>query len=296
MAVRPEQEEPGKEIPVAPTPETDAPSSDTPEPGVPEELPMTEEEPAPEAPPTREAAPVAPREYPNRDAFLSQLKDKYPETEDEDDLYGRFSDDLVLNREKMGRYEADRKTLTDLFNSNPASARFFTDWVNGTDPVVSLVRNYGLQIRDYLDDPDMQDKLAEANRAFLEGQAESRRWKDEYARNADKTRDELNKLADEKGYSDEQMDAALAAAQGITMDAWKGIISPSTVEMIMKALTFDQEMEKARTAGELAGRNQKIEDRLIEEQAGDGIPQVGSAPAQPEKKNNRGIFGIAEGA
>ena len=43
------------------------------------------------------------------------------------------------------------------------AAAFLADMHGGKDPFVSLVRNFGMEIENVIDDPAMQEELAAAN-------------------------------------------------------------------------------------------------------------------------------------
>ena len=70
-----------------------------------------------------------------------------------------------------------------MMSADPRSAQYLTDWANGEDPVVGLVRNFGAEIKDVLEDPEMQDKLAEANKEYVERVAKNKALEEEYSNN-----------------------------------------------------------------------------------------------------------------
>ena len=58
--------------------------------------------------------------------------------------------------------------------------------------------------------------------------------------------------------------------------------------MALKALNHDANVEAARGEGEVAGRNAKIEERLRQSKAGDGLPAMGGANNGPTRKQSKG--------
>ncbi len=71
---------------------------------------------------------------------------------------------------------------------------------------------------------------------------------------------------------------------------------PATVEALRKALNFDTELEAARAAGELAGRNARIQELMtIPDTTGDGLPFHGSGCA-PAPLHAQSIFQLANQA
>ena len=94
-----------------------------------------------------------------RDRHIDRLRKKYPDKsfEDDEEIYGAISDDYDQYEQELEGYKGREKVLSDMFAADPRSAQFITDMHNGEDPVVGLVRNFGIEIKDMLDDPDMQD-------------------------------------------------------------------------------------------------------------------------------------------
>ena len=85
-----------------------------------------------------------------------------------------------------------------MFAADPRSAQFLTDMHNGNDPVLGLVRNFGVEIKDVLDDPEMQDRIAEANKEYVERIANSKKLDEEYEKNMDNTLDTLRQFQAER--------------------------------------------------------------------------------------------------
>ena len=101
-----------------------------------------------------------------RDQHLDRLRSKYPDKkfEDDEEIYGQISDDYDTYEAELEELRGREKSLSDMFAADPRSAQFLTDMHNGNDPVLGLVRNFGVEIKDVLDDPEMQDRIAEANK------------------------------------------------------------------------------------------------------------------------------------
>ena len=78
----------------------------------------------------------------NRDKYAERLKSRYPDREFADDeaIFGQINDDYDNYDKELSTYREREKALSDLFASNPRSAAFLTDWRNGEDPIVGLVR------------------------------------------------------------------------------------------------------------------------------------------------------------
>lgn len=219
-----------------------------------------------------------------RDLHLERLRKKYPEKkfEDDEEIYGQISDDYDQYEQELDGYRSREKSLSDMFAADPRSAQFLTDMHNGTDPVLGLVRNFGVEIKDVLDDPEMQDKIAEANKDYVERVANSKKLDEEYEKNMDATLETMRSYQQEKGLNDEQIDEIAALLLGVVRDGVMGKFSREILEMASKALNYDADVAAAGEEGEIAGRNTKITEKLRKSKQGDGTAPLGG-------KNGQGV-------
>ncbi len=232
-----------------------------------------------------------------RDLHLERMRKKYPDRrfEDDEEIYGAISEDYDQYEHELEGYRGREKQLSDMFAADPRSAQFLTDMHRGEDPVLGLVRNFGIEIKDVLDDPEMQDKIAEANREFVERAAKSKKLDEEYEQNMEKTLDTLRAFQSEHGLSDKQIDDVVEFLLGVVQDGVMGKFETATLEMAMKALNYDADVAMAGEEGEIAGRNARITEKLRKSRQGDGTAPLGgkngSGAAAPDK--GRSIFDLA---
>ena len=234
-----------------------------------------------------------------RDQHLERLRKKYPEKkfEDDEEIYGQISDDYDQYEQELEGYKGREKTLSDMFAADPRSAQFLTDMHKGNDPVLGLVKNFGVEIKDVLDDPAMQEKIAEANKEYVERVAKSKQLDEEYAANMDATLETLRQFQAERGMSDEQIDEVVDKLIGIVTDGVMGKFSPETLDMIVKAINHDSDVALAGEEGEIAGRNAKITENLRKSQKGDGTAPLGGKNGQAAgERKTRSIFDEAKEA
>lgn len=212
-----------------------------------------------------------------RDQHLERLRKKYPEKkfEDDEEIYGQISDDYDQYEQELDDYRGRENALSDMFAADPRSAQFLTDMHNGTDPVLGLVRNFGVEIKDVLDDPEMQDKIAEANKDYVERVANSKKLDEEYDKNMDTTLETLRRFQSERGMSDEQIDNIVEFLLGVVRDGVMGKFSTETLDMACKALNYEADVAAAGEEGEVAGRNAKITEKLRKSNKGDGTAPLG---------------------
>lgn len=233
-----------------------------------------------------------------RDLHLERLRKKYPEKkfEDDEEIYGQISDDYDQYEQELDGYRSREKSLSDMFAADPRSAQFLTDMHNGTDPVLGLVRNFGIEIKDILDDPEMQDKIAEANKDYVERVANSKKLDEEYEKNMNTTLETMRAYQQEKGLTDEQIDEIATLLLGVVRDGVMGKFSREMLEMASKALNYDADIAAAGEEGEVAGRNAKITEKLRKSNKGDGTAPLGGKNGQGSANHSpkgKSVFELA---
>ena len=235
-----------------------------------------------------------------REAFGERLKQKYPEKtfDDDETLFGQIDDDYTAYDDELGKYKDRESRFTELLSKDPRAARFITDMADGKDPWISVVERLGIDgVTDLMNDPEKQEAYAEANKKYVERLAKEKTLEEEYRKNLSESMASLEAMQKERGLSDETLDAAMDVVFRIANDAILGKYSPETVEMALKVVQHDADVENARTEGNVAGRNAKIEERLRKPSAGDGQPVLAGRNNAPKKnKSNMSMFDLADDA
>lgn len=233
-----------------------------------------------------------------RDLLKERLHSKYPEKEfsDDEEFYGQISDDFDDSDKKLNDYKEREKTFSDMFTSDPRSASFITDWRNGEDPVIGLIRRFGPEIKDAIDDPNMQEQIAAANKEYIERLEQSKKLDEEYKQNISETLSYLDKMSEEGQLDDDKIDDAMALLLKIVHEGVAGKFTPETIDMAVKAINHDADVEDADRAGEVRGRNAKINEKLKKASRGDNLPVLDGANGnEPKQKGTRrNIFQLAK--
>lgn len=232
-----------------------------------------------------------------RDAYLERLKKKYPDREfaSDDEIFGQASDDYDQYEQEIGSLKGNQEALSKMFSEDPRSAQLLIDMHEGKDPVLGLVRHFGVEIRDVLDDPEMQDKIAEANKEYVERMAKSRELDSEYEKNFEKTLETLRDYQEKKGLSDDDVDKIVDALLTIVQDGVMGKFEASTLDMMAKAMNYDTDVANAGEEGRVAGRNDQIVERLRKREQGDGVAALGGKNSRGGR-GKRDIFSLAQEA
>lgn len=211
-----------------------------------------------------------------RDLALQRLRNKYPEGQFEDDeaIFGQVNDDYDNYDKQIEDYKSREQSFSDLFTSDPRAAQLMTDWRKGADPVVELVRKFGPEFKEALDDPEKQEALAASNKDYAERVAKEKGYVEEYQKNLNESLAYLDKLESEGTYPSETIDKAMELILLIVHDGLVGKFTPETIAMAVKAINHDVDVDNAEEDGAVRGRNEKYEEKLRKEKKGDGIPAL----------------------
>ena len=236
-----------------------------------------------------------------RAQHLERLRTKYPEKkfEDDEEIFGQISDDYDAFEAENGAMKERERTLSNMFRENPQAAFILNDMREGKDPVMSLVRRLGIEVKDVIDDPAMQDKIEEANKEYLDRVARSRKLDEEYERNLETTLHKtLPEYMQEHGLSEEEIDSICGAWIQIVKDGIMGKLTPDTITLIANALNHDTDVANAQEEGEVAGRNAKIMEKMRNSKKGDGITNLNGRNGTPSQRGNKqpSVFDLAREA
>lgn len=226
-----------------------------------------------------------------RELFAERLKGRYPDREfvDDEAMYGQAGEDYDAYENELSGYRERESKLEELFAKDPKNAQFITDMARGEDPWLVVIERLGTDgITELLNDPEKKAAYEEANKRYAERLAKEKEIEAEYDRNIEESkrvREELDAI-----HGVEAVDAALGVIDQMTKDAIMGKVTKEAVEMAMKIVNRDADLANARSEGEIAGRNAKIEERMRRQQTGDGMPQMGGATAPAPAPKKRGFF------
>lgn len=225
-----------------------------------------------------------------RELVLERLTAKYPDRKWDDDeaLMGQVEDDYADYEKRIGDYAANEAKMEEMFRNDPKNAQFIADMAAGKDPWIAVVERLGIDgITELMNDPKKKAAYEEANKAYAERLANENELAAEYDRNiveSQAIREEMDKQ-----YGEEVVDSAIAVLDQMMKDYIVGKVTRETLEMALKVVRHDAEIENARSEGVLAGRNAKIEEKLKKQNGGDGLPAMGGSSAAPVTKK-KGFF------
>ena len=232
-----------------------------------------------------------------KEVLVERIRAKYPDLDltDEEVLSGRIGDDYDDYEKRLGEYADREGKLEDMLVNDPKNAQFLADMVAGKDPWIAVVERLGVDgITDLLNDPEKKAAYEEANRTYAERVAREKEIDAEYERNIEESRKMREQL--DSQYGEETVDAALSVIDQMAKDYIMGKVTPEAFDIALKVVKRDADLENARSEGEIAGRNARIEEKLRNMEGGDGLPVMGGSSAAPKQKRNMNIFDYAEAA
>ena len=227
-----------------------------------------------------------------RDTTMERMKAKYPDRSYEDDevLFGQINDDYDEYDKKLAESQGREKAFSDMFHSNPKSARLMMEWKDGKDPVASLIRIYGKEeILAAIEDPARLEAIEEANKEFAERVAKNDEYDAQFEKNFPESCKAVDDWAAANGISEEAIDKAGAMLAEISANFICGKFTPETFDMLIKAQNYDADLEQAQLEGEVAGRNSKIEEKLRKGKKGDGTVALDGRGGSVNNKPKRDL-------
>lgn len=233
-----------------------------------------------------------------RDSLTKRIKDRDPEFEYTDDeaLFDRIGSDYDKYDSELNDYKNQVGSFEDLLSNDPHAAQFVTDLSAGRDPWVALIERIGADgITDMLNDPEKLEAYAAANKEYLKRVATEKEINEKRKENLKASRELVDSIIAE-GISEEDMDNALDYLTEVANELLDGTYSEKAIRMALKALGYDRDIAEADQAGEVRGRNAKVEMSMRRPRQGDGVPSLNGANNAPEGLAPRNIFDQARNA
>ena len=156
---------------------------------------------------------------------------------------------------RQATYDENDNKLKKLLVSDPSSAEFIQRWVETGDPRTALVETFG-------EDLGIAEEKAAEFRDQLEGwrarKAENDALNAEAEANWDASLAALEEWGNAKGLSLEQKRDVMVRLLAIVAGGIVNKYGVEDFELAYNAINHDTDVAAARTAGEIAGRNERI--------------------------------------
>lgn len=233
----------------------------------------------------------------SRDHIRERLMKEFPDTDFNAENASDVEDDSIVSLlekydSELEGYRSNEKQIKNLFSSDPRSGSFLVNWAaGGGNPIQYLLDIFGPELKEAMESEEGRAKIVDSTNKWLERKAENEKGEAERMANYERSINDLTAFAQENGLSEEQAVAVFEKVNQIAFDAIDGKYSREAYEMAYKAMNYDGDVEKARTEGEVTGRNAKIEERLGKVNKRPEMPpslggQGGAVPEPAPKKQS----------
>lgn len=218
--------------------------------------------------------------------FYDRIKKAYPDREfaSDDDV----NTALMERYDGLEKYEESTKSLHSkldmVLSSEPVIGALIRDVSKGATFMEALSRNVDLdELKPVEGDPDYEawsKNLETRKQSMAEREAKAK----EMQENLNMSLNEIKAFAEENGMAEADAQKFLSSVDELVGEVVAGKLTKSTLSRLKKALDYDIDVPTAMQAGEVKGRNQKIEAmRASEQERGDGLPSITSS-GTPEDK------------
>ena len=234
-----------------------------------------------------------------RDLLRERMLARNPElnVEDPEAMSGGISDYLDELDGQLNGYKEHEAKLTNMMSADPRSAHLLSSWASGENPAIALMRMFGPEFKEALDDPELQDRLDEEQKEYLERVARSKDLEDQFEQNIKQSLAERDAFQQENGLSDEEMDQIWDVLQQEFENMLVGKFSRDSMDRTLKAIRHDEDVAEAADAAEVKGRNTKINETLRKREKGDGVSSLSGANGKASQaKRTMNVFDFADAA
>ena len=226
-----------------------------------------------------------------RGRLLDRYAQKYADTDfsAEGALEDKILEDLDEYDREKARYDKYREMsdkMTDLFASDGRSAALLNAWASGEDPVKFMLENFGDEFKAALDSPEGRDAFVESHNRWLEKRSKDQALAKERDENFDKSMETLEAWRTKNNLTEEQAVEVFMKIHQIGADVVDGIYTEDALDMAKKARNYDNDVATAREDGQIAGRNEKISERLRETASTAAMPPSLGGQGAPAPENN----------
>lgn len=212
-----------------------------------------------------------------QEKMKARYADEYDPASNEPDMLDRYAEEVEGD---LTKYKEAEESLNETMRADPVFAQFVYDVAVNKLPMRAAIAKY-FAAEDLI--PQEGDDDFEAHQAAYKERVDKSNkmsaLEKEIAANEEASFANIDAFAQEQGYSEEQKTALIDKINSVLQDAIEKKISPELLMSFHKMLSFDSEVEAAKEAGKIEGKNEKIESikaKEEEEIVGDGVPVTGT--------------------
>ena len=221
---------------------------------------------------------------PNRDSFMNNIREKYPDYENDEDVYAHAN--KSYGNLKQGKADADMalESLSDAIENEPELAEFIRMVIKYPNDFSIALRSLPKDVLemaiDNYDEPIDDEEETKSLQSYRTQKQSNKDWESKFDENLNVSKERLQAVATKKGVDPSVISQAI---EETLMEVFDGNISEELMETILKGREFDKKVEEvaeeSREQGVLEGKNSKIEETKLKKKTDtDGLvtpPNVG---------------------
>lgn len=229
---------------------------------------------------TEAMPPAGMQAQPPSNPFADRLKKSYPDREFAND--DEINAGLTEYMDGLEVYQSSTKDLhsklAEVLDAVPELAGIIRDVSKGATFSEALSRNVDIEdLTPVEGDPDYE--------AWTKNLETRKAGKQSMQENLDMSATEIRAFAEENGMTPQDATKFLDAVDALIGEVVSGKLTRKTLAQMKKGLDYEIDVQAAEQAGEVRGRNTKIEAKRESQQStGDGMPAITSSAALPEPK------------
>lgn len=216
--------------------------------------------------------------------WLERLRKRYPDRDfaDEPSAKDEFYADYDRTIGEYDTLKGENVRILETLQENPEFAELFASIRDGMPLRVALARVIDFDaVRPQAGEPDYED-FNRSREEYKTRQREMTERRKRIEENQAKSKVEIEEFFHSVGADDEEQTSFADFLQGIFDDVFEGKMGKTALKKLWQAYKYVEDVESARQAGEVAGRNAKIEAKRERSKATDGLPDAGGGVAATE--------------
>ena len=236
-----------------------------------------------------------------KDTFNERVLSKRPDLniDNEDEYYAALSEDYdnydnqtKALTEENERYKNNEKMIVDFVTANKNNGMYLDDLMNGKDIFESAVSRHGYDgVLEYLQSEEAREKYRAADEEYRNRLDRNKALDEESTKNLAKTDKALLAAIEEGRFTRDECTKAIDFLMDINDGLNVNHCKPEWIEMALKAMNHDNDVETAREEGRVDGVNEGVEKQMRNKKVS-GVPSnspsmpVGAGGKNPIGKNN----------
>lgn len=206
----------------------------------------------------------------SRDRLKDRLSKRYPDRQfvgqdglDAQDVMDDSLEEMFGEYEsRANEYNENSRRLNDLFAGDPRIGGLFMKWAEGGNIMEHLIEDFGDEFLDALASEEGKTKFLDAQNRWLERVSRNNAMEKEARENFQNSMETLNAFQQEHNLTDDEALAVFDKIHQIGSDMVRGIYSAESLLLALNAINHDKDVNAARAEGELAGKNEKIREKM----------------------------------